>query len=70
MPCICPRWETGLICSRSSGYIGKYATNRPPEHEVPEYYLDDETFAAILKEAEKYRRFPLCVGRQQSVHIL
>ena len=38
----------------SSGYIGKYITNRPPEHEVPESYLDDETFAAILKEAEKY----------------
>ena len=23
----------------SSGYIGKYITNRPPEHEVPESYL-------------------------------
>ena len=42
----------------SSGYIGKYITNRPPEHEVPESYLDDETFAAILKEAEKYLGFP------------
>ena len=31
----------------SSGYIGKYITNRPPEHEVPESYLDDETFATI-----------------------
>ena len=26
----------------SSGYIGKYITNRPPEHEVPESYLDDD----------------------------
>ena len=42
----------------TSGYIGKYITNRPPEHEVPESYLDDETFAAILKEAEKYLGFP------------
>ncbi len=32
----------------------------------PETYLDDETFAAILEEAEKYHRLPLCVGRQQS----
>ncbi len=44
----------------TSGYIGKYITNRPPEHEVPESYLDDETFAAILKEAEKYLGFPMC----------
>ena len=46
----------------SSGYIGKYITNRPPEHEVPESYLDDETFAAILKEAEKYLGFPYVWG--------
>ena len=46
----------------SSGYIGKYITNRPPEHEVPESYLDDETFAAILKEAEKYVGYPYVWG--------
>ena len=46
----------------SSGYIGKYITNRPPEHEVPESYLDDETFAAILKEAEKYVGYPYIWG--------
>ena len=46
----------------ASGYIGKYITNRPPEHEVPESYLDDETFAAILKEAEKYLGFPYVWG--------
>jgi len=46
----------------SSGYIGKYITNRPPEHEVPESYLDDEIFAAILKEAEKYLGFPYVWG--------
>ena len=46
----------------TSGYIGKYITNRPPEHEVPESYLDDETFAAILKEAEKYLGFPYVWG--------
>ena len=46
----------------SSGYIGKYITNRPPEHEVPESYLDDETFAAILKEAEEYVGYPYVWG--------
>ena len=46
----------------ASGYIGKYITNRPPEHEVPESYLGDETFAAILKEAEKYLGFPYVWG--------
>ena len=46
----------------SSGYIGKYITNRPPAHEVPESYLDDEIFAAILKEAEKYLGFPYVWG--------
>ena len=37
----------------SSPYVGKY-TNKPPAHEIPEDYLAVETFAAILKEAEKY----------------
>ena len=46
----------------TSGYIEKYITNRPPEHEVPESYLDDEAFAAILKEAEKYLGFPYVWG--------
>ncbi len=58
MPCICPRWETGLICSPRPAISGNTSPIRPPEHEVPESYLDDETFAAILKEAEKYLGFP------------
>ena len=41
----------------SSPYVGKY-TNKPPTHEIPEDYLADETFAAILKEAEKYVGYP------------
>ena len=40
-----------------SGYVPKY-TNPPPKHDVPEAYLADETFAAILAEAEKYVGFP------------
>ena len=45
----------------SSPYVGKY-TNRPPAHEIPEDYLADETFAAILKEAEKYVGYPYVWG--------
>ncbi len=45
----------------SSPYVGKY-TNKPPVHEIPESYLDDETFAAILKEAEKYVGYPYVWG--------
>ena len=45
----------------SSPYVGKY-TNKPPAHEIPENYLADETFAAILKEAEKYVGYPYVWG--------
>ena len=45
-----------------SAYVGKYITNPPADYDVPEEYLDDETFAAILGEAEKYLGLSLCVG--------
>ena len=41
-----------------SAYVGKYVTNPPADYDVPEEYLDDETFAAILTEAEKYLGYP------------
>lgn len=45
-----------------SGYVGKYIANPPPEYEVPEEYLADERFAAILAEAEKYIGYPYVWG--------
>ena len=45
----------------SSPYVAKY-TGVPVEHEVPEAYLTDETFAAILAEAEKYIGYPYVWG--------
>ena len=45
----------------SSPYVGKY-TNKPPAHEIPEDYLADEAFAAILKEAVKYVGYPYVWG--------
>ncbi|USF26491.1 hypothetical protein N510_001419 [Firmicutes bacterium ASF500] len=44
-----------------SSYVGKY-TNPPNSYEVPREYLDDETFAAMLGEAEKYLGYPYVWG--------
>ena len=45
-----------------SAYVGKYITNPPDDYDVPKEYLDDETFAAILGEAEKYLGYPYVWG--------
>ena len=44
-----------------SSYVGKY-TNPPTDYEVPEAYLSDATFAAMLSEAEKYLGYPYVWG--------
>ena len=45
----------------SSPYVAKYTAD-PVEYEIPEAYLADETFAAILEEAEKYIGYPYVWG--------
>ena len=44
-----------------SEYVGKY-TETPDGYEVPGEYLDDETFAAMLAEAQKYIGYPYVWG--------
>ena len=45
-----------------SGYIGKYVDGRYTDYDIPPEALDDEVFAAIIKEAEKYLGYPYVWG--------
>ena len=45
-----------------SGYIGKYVEGRYTDYDIPPEALDDEVFAAIIKEAEKYLGYPYIWG--------
>ena len=45
-----------------SPYVNKYITGKPGDYEVPAEYLDDETFAAMLAEAQKYIGYPYVWG--------
>ena len=45
-----------------SGYIGKYVEGSYTDYDIPPEALDDEVFAAIIKEAEKYLGYPYVWG--------
>jgi len=45
-----------------SGYIGKYVEVSYTDYDIPPEALDDEVFAAIIKEAEKYLGYPYVWG--------
>ena len=45
-----------------SGYIGKYVEGSYTDYDIPPEVLDDEVFAAIIKEAEKYLGYPYVWG--------
>ena len=45
-----------------SGYIGKCVEGSYTDYDIPPEALDDEVFAAIIKEAEKYLGYPYVWG--------
>ena len=45
-----------------SGYIGMYVEGSYTDYDIPPEALDDEVFAAIIKEAEKYLGYPYIWG--------
>ena len=45
-----------------SGYIDKYVEGSYTDYDIPPEALDDEVFAAIIKEAEKYLGYPYVWG--------
>ncbi|SFJ38576.1 protein of unknown function [Ruminococcaceae bacterium D5] len=47
----------------NSEYISRYITNRPAGYEIPASALEDETFATLIAEAEKYIGYPYMVEK-------
>ena len=46
----------------NSDYVDKYITNPPADYDVNPEYLNDEKFAALIEEAEKYIGYPYVWG--------
>ena len=62
-------WDVGRLGAQGlcnictpSGYIGKYVEGSYTDYDIPPEALDDEVFAAIIKEAEKYLGYPYVWG--------
>ena len=63
MRCICPRWATARDLFGSSEYVDKYINSSYTDYDIPASALQDETFAAVIEEAENIWA-SLCMGRQ------
>ena len=46
----------------NSPYVDKYITDPPDDYTVNAAYLEDETFATLIEEAEKYLNYPYVWG--------
>lgn len=46
----------------TSSYIGKYVTDEYTDYDIPPDALEDEVFAAMMEEAEKYLGYPYVWG--------
>ena len=46
----------------NSGYVNRYVIQGYTEYEIPTGALEDETFAAMMEEAEKYLGYPYVWG--------